>query len=199
MTLRRPHRPTAKQPSLQQPIMLDGGASAGQAMGAGADVRSGMNDFLRQLDVALREDPSLDRDARDALMQQFEDAMSGAAANGASPASFDRAIWMDAVQTLQSSGAMGEGEANDLIRQINQALQPLQRRESQLAIEFSRRLQIEGEEKALAWFRKEAAALTSNSAGTERSSLPPADVVSPIRSEVVNSRSRRLRGPPGSR
>lgn len=179
--------------------MLDRGAAVPQANGSGAAAagNAGMDEFLRQLDATLQEDPSLDRDARDALMQQFEEAMGST--HGASAAAFaDRSVWMEAVQALQSSGAMGENEANDLIRQINQALQPLQRRESQLAIEFSRRLQTEGEEKALAWFRKEAAALTINATGTERSAPPPADV-SPIRSEVVNSRSRRLRGPPGSR
>lgn len=204
MTLRRPHRPGPKQPALQQPILLDRGAGSMQsiAASAAADVKAGMDDFLRQLDAALQEDPSLDRDARDALMQQFEDAMSvdGNNGGGASLAALaDRSLWMDAVQSLQSSGAMGENEANDLIRQINQALQPLQRRESQLAIEFSRRLQTEGEEKALAWFRREAAAL-SNGGGAERTSVPtPSADVSPLRSEVVNSRSRRLRGPPPGR
>lgn len=179
--------------------MLDRGANVASAIGgAGADIKAGMDDFLRQLDSALREDPSLDRDARDALMQQFEDAMGGAN-NGDAGASIaalaDRSLWMDAVQSLQSSGAMGENEANDLIRQINQALQPLQRRESQLAIEFSRRLQTDGEEKALAWFRKEAAALNNDTTAEPVSARPSADV-SPLRSEVVNSRSRRLRGPP---
>lgn len=203
MNLRRPPRPGTPPTALQRPVMLDRGANTAApsiAAAAGADLKAGMDDFLRQLDTALREDPSLDRDARDALMQQFEGAMSSG--NGGVPsiaALADRSLWVDAVQSLQSSGAMGESEANDLIRQINQALQPLQRRESQLAIEFSRRLQADGEEKALAWFRKEAAAL-NNSPETERaaSARPSADV-SPLRSEVVNSRSRRLRGPPGLR
>jgi len=198
MTLRRPNRPNAKQPALQQPIMLDGGTATVQANGA--EAASGMKDFLKQLDAALQEDPSLDRDARDDLMQQVQDAMSATAAVGANAAPFDRSVWMDAVQSLQSSGAMGENEANELIRQINQALQPLQRRESQLAIEFSRRLQTEGEEKALAWFRKEAAG-TAHAVDAQRMSQPSpsADNISPLRSEVVNSRSRRLRGPPGPR
>lgn len=203
MTLRRPHRPGTPPSALQRPVMLDRGANAASSIagGAGADLKAGMDDFLRQLDSALREDPSLDRDARDALMQQFEGAMS--ATNGSSAPSIaalaDRSLWMDAVQSLQSSGAMGESEANDLIRQINQALQPLQRRESQLAIEFSRRLQTEGEEKALAWFRKEAATLNNApDAAPATASRPSADV-SPLRSETIHSRSRRLRGPPVAR
>lgn len=179
--------------------MLDRGAkpAASAAGAAGADLKAGMDDFLRQLDTALRDDPSLDRDARDALMQQFEDAMG--ATNGHAPsiaALADRSLWTDAVQSLQSSGAMGEAEANDLIRQINQALQPLQRRESQLAIEFSRRLQTDGEEKALAWFRKEAAALNNAPEGERAASTRPSADVSPLRSETIHSRSRRLRGPP---
>jgi hypothetical protein len=186
---------------LQQPIMLDSGAvGLTQSKGnvADSDSMAGMSDFLQQLEATLQEDSGLDRDARDALMRQLEDTMSEAATNSASLATIaDRAIWMDALQALQSSGAIDEREANDLIRQVNQALQPLQRRESQLAIEFSRRLQTEGEEKALAWFRKEAAILAS---GADAEHPPPPSVeVSPLGSEVINSRSRRLRGPPDSR
>jgi hypothetical protein len=178
--------------------MVDAGAVAAQASGAGTDPQAGLKDFLQQLESSLQDDPTLDRDSRDALMRQLEDSMGDAGANAAPLATVaDRAVWMDAMQALQASGAIDENDANDVIRQINQALQPLQRRESQLAIEFSRRLQTEGEEKALAWFRKEAAILADD-AQTERSPLPPAEVA-PLRSDVVNSRSRRLRGPPGSR
>ena len=74
--------------------------------------------------------------------------------------------------------------------------QPLQRRESQLAIEFSRRLQTDGEEKALAWFRKEAAALNNAPEGERAAPTRPSADVSPLRSETIHSRSRRLRGPP---
>lgn len=203
MTLRRPPRPGTPPSALQRPVMLDRGANPAApsiAAAAGADLKAGMDDFLRQLDSALREDPSLDRDARDALMQQFEGAMS--ATNGGAPsiaALADRSLWVDAVQSLQSSGAMSESEANDLIRQINQALQPLQRRESQLAIEFSRRLQTEGEEKALAWFRKEAASLNNAPDAERAASTRPSAEVSPLRSETIHSRSRRLRGPPVAR
>jgi hypothetical protein len=178
--------------------MTDGGAASAQASVAVAELETDMKDFLQQLDAALQEDPNLDRETRDALLRQLEDTMGESGTNAAALATIpDRAVWMDAMQALQSSGAIDESEANDLIRQINQALQPLQRRESQLAIEFSRRLQIEGEEKALAWFRREAAVL-ANDAEAEHAPPPPVEV-SPIRSEVVNSRSRRLRGPPDGR
>lgn len=180
--------------------MLDGTLPAQPVAGA-AGRDDGMGELMQQFDAALQElqnDPSLDRETRDFLRQQFTQALQGAATGDIPLATVpDRSMWMDAVQALQAGGAVSEDEVNDLIRQINQALQPLQRRESQLAIEFSRRLQSEGEEKALAWFRKESGK-TPDGATTERVSAPPpsADVSPLLRGDVVNSRSRRLRGPP---
>lgn len=197
MTLRRPPRTGNPQPALQQPFVM-GGAAVPFAAAAEADVKAGMKDFLQQLESALGDDPHLDRESRDALMRQFEEAMAESDGQAVPIATVaDRGVWMEALQALQASGAIDERDTNDLIRQINQALQPLQRQESQLAIEFSRRLQTEGEEKALAWFRIKAAALAQNDGGEERSPLPATAEVSPLRSETVNSRSRRLRGPPG--
>jgi hypothetical protein len=179
--------------------MLDGArhASPEQAQAASGD--PGMDELMRQFETALQEmqnDPSLDRDTREFLRQQFAQTLSDVGSGENEPAGIpDRAVWMDAVQALQASGAVKESEVNDLIRQINQALQPLQRRESQLAIEFSRRLQTDGQDEALAWFRKESQQ-SDNAADAEPSSSFVSPESRPLRAEVVNSRSRRLRGPP---
>lgn len=159
-----------------------------------------MDELMQQFDAALQElqdDPSLDRDTRELLRQQFAQALSDVGTGENEPAGIpDRAVWMDAVQALQASGDISGSEANDVIRQINHALQPLQRRESQLAIEFSRRLQSEGEEKALAWFREESKhdKDVPVAGGGSRPASPGKSP--PLRNEAVNSRSHRLRGPP---
>lgn len=179
--------------------MLDGTSHASPERAQAASGDPGMDELMRQFDAALQEmqsDPALDPATREMLHQQFAQALSDmGTVEGAVADIPDRAMWMDAVQALQASGEVSEGEVNDLIRQINQALQPLQRRESQLAIEFSRRLQTEGQEKALAWFRKESKGL-SDVPKAEASRIAPLEKTRPLRTEVVNSRSRHLRGPP---
>lgn len=198
MTQRPPQRP-APRPALQRPTMLDGTSHASPERAQAASGDPGMDELMRQFDAALQEmqsDPALDPATREMLHQQFAQALSDmGTVEGAVADIPDRAMWMDAVQALQASGEVSEGEVNDLIRQINQALQPLQRRESQLAIEFSRRLQTEGQEKALAWFRKESKGL-SDVPKAEASRIAPLEKTRPLRTEVVNSRSRHLRGPP---
>jgi hypothetical protein len=178
--------------------MLDGASHASQAQAASGD--PGMDELMRQFDAALQEmqsDPALDPATRDMLHQQFAQALSDmGTVEGAVADIPDRAMWMDAVQALQASGEVSESEVNDLIRQINQALQPLQRRESQLAIEFSRRLQTEGQDKALAWFRKESKGLADAPKAEAASGIAPPEKTRRLRTEVVNSRSRHLRGPP---
>ncbi len=198
MTQRPPQRPTPR-PALQRPTMLDGASHASPEQAKAASGDPGMDELMRQFDAALQEmqnDPALDPATREMLHQQFAQALSDmGTVEGAVTDIPDRAMWMDAVQALQASGEVSESEVNDLIRQINQALQPLQRRESQLAIEFSRRLQTEGQEKALAWFRKESKSL-SDAPKAEASRIAPLEKTRPLRTEVVNSRSRHLRGPP---
>ena len=198
MTQRPPQRP-APRPALQRPTMLDGTSHASPERAQAASGDPGMDELMRQFDAALQEmqsDPALDPATREMLHQQFAQALSDmGTVEGAVADIPDRAMWMDAVQALQASGEVSESEVNDLIRQINQALQPLQRRESQLAIEFSRRLQTEGQERALAWFRKESKGL-SDVPKAEASRIAPLEKTRPLRTEVVNSRSRHLRGPP---
>lgn len=182
--------------------MLDGKATtAARTTGNTAfDSGDGMDELRQQFDAALQDlqnDPALDPAMRETLRQQFAQAMKDVASGESTLAALpDRAMWMDAVQALQASGAVGESEVNELIRQVNQALQPLQRRESQLAIEFSRRIQTEGQEKALAWFREETGKASAESTKDATPPPPHSDGSPLLRSEVVNSRSRHLRGPP---
>lgn len=204
MAQQPPRRPTPR-PALQRPAMLGATTpvAAQQDSSAGSAERASsvaqISELMQQFDAALQDlqnDPSLDRDTRELLRQQFSQAMEDIQQVEGAPAGIpDRAMWMDAVQALQASGEVSEDEVNQLIRQINQALEPLQRRESQLAIEFSRRLQTEGQENALAWFR-EASTAQSGSDKDVHAAPSQLEASPPSRSEVINSRSRSLRGPP---
>ena len=156
-----------------------------------------ISSLLREFEGILRDDPSIDPASREHFQKQFEQALDQAAADpvpvGALP---DRATWLDAIEMLRQSGAVEEGEVNNLVRQIDQALEPLQRRESQLALEFSRRIREEGQERALAWFREQSARVTEDNGAATLIPGSSSDLSPRIGSDVVNSRSRRLRGPP---
>lgn len=200
MSQRPPQRPNPR-PALQRPAMLGAGhnTSARMEESSPSEVATDVHDELMQrfetVLAGLQNDPALDRDMRDRLKAQFSNTVRDIESSGGAAVVPDRAAWMDTVQALQATGEIGQDEVNQLIRQINQALEPLQRRESQLAIEFSRRLQTEGQEKALAWFREESEA-AGDTGDTSVASKPSSQSSPLLRNEVVNSRSRRLRGPP---
>lgn len=171
---------------------------SGGAQG-GFDPAAAMSQLLAEFDTLLAGNPAVDRETRDQLHAEFARALEDAAATAATATAAlpDRASWSETVQALHDNGAIGDDEANNLIRTFDASLQPLERRESRVALEFARRLASEGEEQALAWFRSQAV----NASGGGASALPgrsqAEDTVRVLRSEVTGSKSRRLRGPPG--
>lgn len=175
----------------------DTGTVSAQSGGGlqGFDPAALMGQLLGEFDAVLSHNPAIDHETREQLHGEFAKALQDAATTAATVAAQvpDRASWSETVQALQENGAIGGDEANELIRTFESSLQPLERRESRVALEFARRLTTDGEEKALAWFRSQA---TEASGGSTASSPVPQDPGAALRSEVVNSRSRRLRGPP---
>jgi hypothetical protein len=200
MALRPPRRPTTSPRPAVRPAVF-GVAGAGtvpQAAEVGSfDPAAVMEALQAQFETVLQEDAGVDAETRQFLERQFRAAISEAAqAPGDAGAEVpDRAAWMDAIQALQASGAVAEDEVNDLVRQINSALQPLERRESRIAIEFSRRLQTGSRDEALAWFRDEMAA-ASDDAAAAGEPAPLRETVVQLRGDAINSRSRSPRGPP---
>lgn len=172
--------------------------SAGGAQ-AGFDPAAAMSQLLGEFDALLAGNPAVDRETRDQLHAEFARALEDAAATAATATAAlpDRASWSETVQALHDNGAIGDDEANNLIRTFDASLEPLERRESRVALEFARRLASDGEEQALAWFRSQGV----NASGGGASAIPGRsqvdDTVRVLRSEVTGSKSRRLRGPPG--
>lgn len=201
-------RPTRK-PSAQRPQDVStvsaravvgenpASSSAGQAASSRELTEGPGKRLLQELETVLRAEPGLDSDMRQMLQAQFAEALEIAERDPRATASVPaRGEWLDAIDALKQSGLLADGEVNDLIRQIDGALAPLERRESRLAIEFSRRIQEQGQEQALEWFRQARAAEDDPSVEAD---APRAGTVPAAGSEVIQSRSRRLRGPPVSR
>ena len=195
-TRRPPPRPT------QGNLSVPGVAAAGigeEAIRAASDPAGEVKDLLAEFSGVLDDDPSLDADTKAFLKQQFGFAMKE---GEESPNSLelleqlgDRRVWAEAVESMQGSGAISERDASDLMRQLDAAIAPLQARESKLAIEFSCRLQSDGEEAALAWFREQIAR-DETEAANRPAGTPDTAKERLLRTEVTQSRSRRLRGPP---
>lgn len=166
---------------------------------AAFDPAAAMQQLLGEFDALLASNTAVDRETREHLHGEFARALQDAAATAATAAATlpDRASWSETVQALQENGAIGDDEANDLIRTFDASLRPLERRESQVALEFARRLASDGQEQALAWFREQATAASGSGATVASARTAPMDAAPALRMDVVSSRSRRPRGPPG--
>lgn len=155
-----------------------------------------MSKVQQQFQSLLRNDTNLSPEQRE-QMERFLEQSLQEAAGSAEPMReeiFDPATWRETVDALRQSGNIADNDADHLIRSLNDALAPLERRESKLAIEFSRRMATDGEEKAIEWLRKQTESDEAKKA-QEPSPVPRSDSTQ-LRNEVINSRSRRLRGPP---
>lgn len=164
------------------------------------DVAKSRQELLEQFRATMRsESPIADEDANNDLSRHFEDALMAMSDDELlKPVSID-----DIKSTLRTlhqaeTDGMEAVERGNLARKLDEALKPLERRETQLAFEFNRKLQVDGKESALAWLQEQLAAPTQNAptrvadpaSQTERTSSS---------TDITQSRSRRLRGPPRRR
>ncbi|HST44669.1 MAG TPA: hypothetical protein VLK29_05525 [Luteimonas sp.] len=164
-------------------------AQGQDAAAAGAvDPRAMIDDFTASL-----ADIEMDDASREQFGAQFEQAMLDAAANPKADSGLERSDWLQAVDMLRQMGVVDADESNALVRQLDEAMRPLQKRNVQIALEFSRRCAEDGEEKALEWFRAQSLSTADEAsqspAHTTQNNLPQGD-------SILNSRSRRPRGPP---
>lgn len=163
-------------------------------------IDEGMSELLAQFETLLREEPDFDQATREALAGQLRDGMVAAVGSTEQlpEGLFDKSSWNEAVESLRKMGAISSSEADDVTRRLSEALAPLDRRESKLAVEFSRRLADEGEEKALVWLKQAHTAVASDGSASLSDLAGEAKGLDarPITSEITRSRSRRLRGPP---
>lgn len=138
--------------------------------------------------AALREQVEL------ALRQQVEAVAAGQAVPAASAAASGRSEWLDTIEGLRENDVLTEEDANALIRQLDTILSPSQNKDVDLALEFGRRFQRDGQEQALAWFKAQLNGASTQSSPNE--GAKPSEPPVALASAIVNSKSRRLRGPP---
>lgn len=189
---------TIKQPTLQDRIAasaasVDAMREPKRSADEGVDLHAAL---LEQFEQALGgiSDTDLGHEDRALLSEHFKKAAAEIVESGGSEAQPARSDWEETVQLLRDGGVVGEDDINPLIRQLTAALEPLQRPEVALAAEFSARCERDGQEKALEWFR-------AQSSKKAQTTLPGSesghDKDRPRESgAIINSRSRRLRGPP---
>lgn len=155
-----------------------------------------MEQLLEQFEQMLGSQPGLDPDARKQLGQQFSDALRQATPAGEYELPSRESLVSD-VEALREHGGMSDDDANAMVRRLSDALEPLQRRESQLAIEFSRRMQADGEAAALEWFREATRGGAEDQQDQAAGSFLDSGPV--LKTEAIHSRARRPRGPPARR
>lgn len=196
-------RPPHNRPTSPGELLAARQSSAGSHQADAAhDVAEGKERLLQTFQSALQQQSGLDSEDRETLQRMFQEALqqSGAPGAGETADVADSSTWHDTVESLNRNGMVAQEEAHHLIRSLNDALAPLQRRESRLAMEFSRRIETEGREKALEWFR-EASKATAEPAGNQQSGPSGfgGATVTALPTDAISSRSHRLRGPPYQR
>ena len=170
-------------------LAVDGTDANQEQLGSDCDAQALIDDF----EASLQDDADLDQQGREFLSQQFTSAVKDAAVNVKAGSGPQRSDWLETIEALRGMGVVDEDESNTLIRQLDQALQPLQRRNVQVAIEFSRRCKEQDEQSALEWLR----AATAESADAQQQAAPsPQGDHGTGGDTITKSRSRRLRGPP---
>ena len=174
----------------------DGGAGGTASRREGSlDPQKMASELLGQIDDLLRNQPSIGQEDREAFNEHFGAALRKAVDAGDAAGSGGGASLQDSVEQLKRYAAEVDDGSNELVRRLNDALAPLERRETKIALEFSRRLQADGQESAMSWLREQQQATEQDAAGANQV-VPDRNRGQPTRDDVTKSRSRRLRGPP---
>lgn len=152
-------------------------------------------ELLGQLEEIMRGDASLDQADRDQLLEHFSNAFGAGDGSTAAGGDVESAL-NDSARQLKEIGASQDDGSGDLVRELNRALEPLERRETKVALEFGRRLQADGQSSALAWLKEQQQADEVETASAKHAVPDGSHAVGVSRDTVTKSKSRRLRGPP---
>ena len=204
---RPPRRPIARNPSPAtaavarlRPVEDAGAASVAEDGRSELDLIA--DGLVEELAAALEDGGVLDANDRAALRSQVEavlreqvDATASGHASPPAPAASGRSEWIETIEGLRKNGVLTEDDANALVRQLDTILSPAQNKDVELAVEFGRRFQEEGQERALAWFKAQLSA-TPGEGTAAGGAAKPSDPPLALATAIVNSKSRRVRGPP---
>lgn len=119
-------------------------------------IQKGQADLQQQFETFLGGEQGMDAAERQEMARLFQQSMTDASMDSSASA-FDRNAWRNTVESLQQASGMSDDDATQLIRSLNNALDAFESRESQLVLEFTRRIETEGQTAALAWYRSQTA------------------------------------------
>lgn len=159
---------------------------------AGEDLRAG---FLERIRLELSDQHMLDAGEIDELMAHFHSAVMSAPLEPAT-STLDVSRWIEVLEELAAANTQAgvdDDDHNALLRQIGELRTSFDNPELQIALEYSRRLQADGEAEASAWLARRRAEQGDASVAEQAGDHGAASV---IPQSIVRSRSRRLRGPP---
>lgn len=164
------------------------------AMSAGESELATRREFIEAFEAGLLEDPGMDREDVEHVMQFFRQAvMDAPLGSGLTPASPED--FAESLNAMVAGGLLDETTRIDAERQIRDAFAPLQTEEVQIALEYARRLQSEGEERALEWFMARRKDVQDQQVAKKANQSPDAAAAAAEYS-TTRSRARKPRGPP---
>ncbi len=192
----RPPRRPPPQPRPSQTVVAlrpdadEAGVAAADDDGYAAVIEA----LVDELATALEAGGVLDPQDRAALRGQVELALRQQQGDASAEATPDaaRAEWRETVEGLRRSEVLTEDDASALLRQLDGVLTPERDRDVARALEFGRRVREQGQDQALAWLKAQDQAGDDDDDAVAVVHAPPASLAT----SIVNSRSRRLRGPP---
>lgn len=193
---RPPRRPATTQrkprPVLQQ-VWEAPAAETSEPVKNGFDADKAVADF----EAALREQPGFDEGALEEILGQYREAVQNVSLEPNLTPVLDRQTLVETVGLLARNQSITEEECAELLRRFDEAMEPLQRRDVQIALEYAERCNKDGEEKALEWLKQQNAS-SSEDAETD-ASIDPEGQKPFLRQAITKSKARRLRGPPTGR
>lgn len=157
-----------------------------------AEVQNTQQEFLRNLQAELLDQRSLSSDEIDLLMAHFRQAINEAPLEPHA-AQLDAAAWVAQLEQFVSSDLTEGADRAELIRQISQLKESIENKSLQIALEYSERLQRDGEAEAMKWLAAKHEEQVQAQVERQAETLPRE---SGLRQSVTRSKSRRLRGPP---
>lgn len=156
----------------------------------GAGEQAIRRQVLARLEATVRANPDLDDDGRAWLMRHYRDAVESADIDPTRIARPDRKQWLEMLETLQADGQASEEDVADLVRRFDAAMGPLESPQLEIAVEFARRCETDGEEQAIEW-------LEARRAAAEESGRATAATGEDVKVRPDKTRARRARAPRG--
>jgi len=156
-----------------------------------ADTQAEILDLLEQ-SLRATAQPGGDEDL-DFVIEHMRKAV--AAADLRPAGGVERTAWVDTLEALAGEGLLQGNEREDLIRQFGEATDALHTRDAQVALELAQRIERDGERAAMEWL---ASLRAGDAPARQVGGMAGETPVIAGKQSIIQSRSRRLRGPPGS-